>query len=142
MKGAMSVPVCPPDSLCCKIKRWTQTLSETTSMHGLAWYNRLDLQTTFFFKLLFEFGEHRQHIRTRQIVQALFNSYCMRKIFCLHRDSNPRLCLLAWASPSLQGFASLRSITLPLLVACTLDDLENCYCSHLLHYPEHVLPVE
>ena len=41
LKIAMSAADCPPDSLCCKFKRWTQSLSETTSMHGLAWYNRL-----------------------------------------------------------------------------------------------------
>ena len=60
------------------------------------------------------------------ILEAHFQQWFYEKNSCRHWDSNPRpsdLHPLPKALPCLQGFASLQSMTLPLLVASTLGDL-------------------
>lgn len=60
------------------------------------------------------------------IVQVHYKGELTRKNFCLHRHLNALsscTCHLSWALLSLQIFASLRLITLPLLKASTLGDL-------------------
>ena len=145
IKEAMSVPVCPPDSLCCKIKRWTQTLSETTSMHGLAWYNRLDLLITFFLSFYLNSGNIGNIYAWDRSCKHSSTAFALENILlapgfkpttmssCLGSTFLTGICI----SP-IDHFAPIGS----LYSGWPRRGHENCYCSHLLHYPEHVLPIE